>query len=397
MSLLCCRNSSHVAVGAVSNAYGKPCSPLPTCFVYLVRAVSPLMQPGFGGSSKAGKKCCSVMAAIVAALLCRDLGSGSAPPGFCPPRFQQRQAAATCAGNLYNFTYCLSVDFKDHEFDLPVTLLPSAAELLFGLFRDPGSWQLSSDWTLRCSSFCGFLEFEPVGSFSSSPGNGKRDSAKDESLLLVIFVKLFAYPQVEMAAVRQLRSCITAGSSAAAQAVGAAAALDVYCPLSFDCNNAFEEVFPVLFDGLSTGFFWVSLVAFGVTALCFVLGTLEGDRCAGEGVAHCVALVLCARFLRDPMVVCGHVLGLRVGGAPCGASLALRGRPCWLPRDMASMMSGVGELYEAKKRPHYASQAEATPRVDVGEVSQASGDNAARSCKDRNPCTKGRSNKRFCH
>ena len=38
------------------------------------------------------------------------------------------------------------------------------------------------------------------------------------------------------------------------------------------------------------------------------------------------------------------------------------------------MMSGVGELYEATKRPHYASQAEATPRVDVGEVSQASGD-----------------------
>ena len=58
------------------------------------------------------------------------------------------------------------------------------------------------------------------------------------------------------------------------------------------------------------------------------------------------------------------------------------------------MMSGVGELYEATKRPHYASQAEATPRVDVGEVSQASGDNAARSIKDQNPCTKGGSNKR---
>ena len=63
------------------------------------------------------------------------------------------------------------------------------------------------------------------------------------------------------------------------------------------------------------------------------------------------------------------------------------------PRDMA-MMNGVEELHEATKRPHNASQAEATPRVDVGEVSQASGDIAARSIKDRNPCTKGRSNKR---
>ena len=90
----------------------------------------------------------------------------------------------------------------------------------------------------------------------------------------------------------------------------------------------------------------------------------------------------------------GHVLGLRVGGGPCGASLASCGRLCWLPRDMALMFTGVEELHEATKRPHYASQAEATPRVDVGEVSQASGDNAARSIKDRNPCTKGGSNKR---
>ena len=88
------------------------------------------------------------------------------------------------------------------------------------------------------------------------------------------------------------------------------------------------------------------------------------------------------------------VLGLRVGGAPCGASLALCGRPCWPLRIMASMMSGVGVLNEARKRPHYASQAEATPRVDVGEVSQASGDNDARSFKDQNPCTKGGLNKR---
>ena len=92
------------------------------------------MQREFGGSSKAGKKFCSIkMAAIVAALLCRDLGSGSAPPGFCPPRFQQFQAAATRYGKLHNFTYCFSDEFKDHEFDHPVTSLTSAAELLSGL------------------------------------------------------------------------------------------------------------------------------------------------------------------------------------------------------------------------------------------------------------------------
>ena len=105
-----------------------------------------------------------------------------------------------------------------------------------------------------------------------------------------------------------------------------------------------------------------------------------GLRC--EEVTHCASLALCVRSW--PLRRCGHVLGLRVGRGPCGASLALCGRPCWPPRIMASMMSGVEEeLFEARKRPHYASQAEATPRVDVGEVSQASGDNAARSFKDQ--------------
>ena len=167
---------------------------------------------------------------------------------FCPAWVLPSTLSATTSccdvrWKFVQFHYCFSDDSKDHEFDLPVTLLPSAAELLFGSFRDPGSWQLLSDRTLRCSAFCGILEFAPVGSFASSPGNGKRDSAKDESLLLVILVKLFAYPQVEMAAVRQLRSCITAGTSAAAQVVEAAAALDVYFPLSFDWNNASRRQF----------------------------------------------------------------------------------------------------------------------------------------------------------
>ena len=76
-------------------------------------------------------------------------------------------------------------------------------------------------------------------------------------------------------------------------------------------------------------------------------------------------------------------------GAPRGASLALCGRSCWPSRNMASMMPGVVELFEARWRPHCASQAEASPRVDVDEVSQAPGENAARSFKDKNSCTKG--------
>ena len=49
---------------------------------------------------------------------------------------------------------------------------------------------------------------------------------------------------------------------------------------------------------------------------------------------------------------------------------------------------GLNFVKETQRR-HYASQAEATPRVDVGEVSQAPGENAARFFKDKNSCTKG--------
>ena len=48
-----------------------------------------------------------------------------------------------------------------------------------------------------------------------------------------------------------------------------------------------------------------------------------------EEVTHCALLVLCVRSW--PLRRCGHVLGLRVGEAPCGASLALCGRPFWPP------------------------------------------------------------------
>ena len=382
MPLFCCRNSSHVVVGAVSTAAGKSCFPLPTLLVDLhhVRAVSPLTQWNLGGFSKTGKGWCSlVMAAMVAALLCRDFGSGSAPLGFCPPRFQQFQAAATLVGKLNDLAYCPSVDVKGHESANLATLF------LFGSSRVPGS----CDRMLRCSSFWGILESEPVGSFASRPGNGKRDSAKDESLLSMISVHWFSYPQVEWEAVRQLGSCVIAGSFAAAQAVYAAAALNFVLPLFIDGKADFRNAVLVLFVGV----FWMALVTFGVFALCFVPGTLVGARVSGTGSAHCVALALCARHYWNLLAERGRVLGLRVGGALRSASLALCSRP-WLPLFLALVKFDAWELCGAMKRPHYASQAEATPRVDVGEVSQAPGEKAARSFKDQNPCIKGGSNKR---
>ena len=96
-SLMRSLNSSHV-VGTVSDAHGDPMRLVDVPFV---PAVSPLMQPDIGGSSKDGRLCCFiVMTAIVAALLCRDYGSGSAPLGFYPPRLQDLLAAATRYGQL---------------------------------------------------------------------------------------------------------------------------------------------------------------------------------------------------------------------------------------------------------------------------------------------------------
>ena len=120
------------------------------------------------------------------------------------------------------------------------------------------------------------------------------------------------------------------------------------------------------------------------------VGLFWGLRC--EEVTHCVSLALCVRSW--PLRRCGHVLGLRVGGAPCGASLALCGRPCWLPRIMASTMSGVVELFEARKETSLCLSGRGDTAGVVGEVSQASRDKAARSFKDQNPCTKGGLNKR---
>ena len=55
--------------------------------------------------------------------------------------------------------------------------------------------------------------------------------------------------------------------------------------------------------------------------------------------------------------------------------------------------SGWLNFVKEVQRPHYASQAAATPRVDVGEAPQIAGENAARSCKVQNSCTEGGSNK----
>ena len=47
---------------------------------------------------------------------------------------------------MQSLSYCFSAVSKDHEYDHPVTLLPSAAALLSVTFHDPGSLQLLSGW-----------------------------------------------------------------------------------------------------------------------------------------------------------------------------------------------------------------------------------------------------------
>ena len=110
------------------------------------------------------------------------------------------------------------------------------------------------------------------------------DSAGTVSLLLEDFAADFL---VGIATFRQLGSCNTVDSSAAARAVEVAvAALTGSLPLPFIFSN---------------GFFWVFLLGFGV------LLTLV-DYFSGSGAARCVSLTLRVRGLLQR----GHVLGLRV-------------------------------------------------------------------------------------
>ena len=110
-----------------------------------------------------------------------------------------------------------------------------------------------------------------------------------------------------------------------------------------------------------------------------------------QEVTHRVSLALCVRPWLSRR--CGHVVGLRFGEGParCFAG-TVRSFLLTLPK-YGFYDAWVVEVFEARWRPHYASQAEASPRVDVGEVSQAPGDKAARSFKDQNSCTRGGSNK----
>ena len=167
-----------------------------------------------------------MVAAIVAALLCRDCGGGSARWGFTLHVFGifwlLRRVMVSCKFS----SYCFSVVSKDHEYDHLVTLLPSAAALISGTFHDPASLQLLSGWTFRCSSICDILEFQLGSSFPPSSGKEKRESANDESLLLVTSDEEFVSPQV-----RQLGGCVSAGPSAASQAVVTTAASYVYLPV----------------------------------------------------------------------------------------------------------------------------------------------------------------------
>ena len=58
----------------------------------------------------------------------------------------------------------------------------------------------------------------------------------------------------------------------------------------------------------------------------------------------------------------------------------------------AAASQAFAEFFKAQ-RPHLALQAEASPRVDVGEVSCRQGGKTVRSLKAQNSCTEGRSNK----
>ena len=79
--------------------------------------------------------------------------------------------------------------------------------------------------------------------------------------------------------------------------------------------------------------------AFQLVALLFVLLLQAIREFAGRArrwlglrwkeATHCASLALCVRY--GPLRRRGHVLGLRVGGGPCGASLASCGRLCWPP------------------------------------------------------------------
>ena len=138
--------------------------------------------------------------------------------------------------------------------------------------------------------------------FDSNHGNGKRASLKDQSLLLGAMMKMLTSPQVGIAAMRQLGSCIIVYTSVAAQALEmSAAALEGSLPLPSVFSNDTGDMFSLLLKDFVAGLFWVFLLG-----LCVLL-TLEGYRCTGDGAARCVSLTLRARGLRRG----GHVLGLR--------------------------------------------------------------------------------------
>ena len=183
-----------------------------------------------------------------------------------------------------------------------MTLLPSAAALHSGTLHDPGSLQLLSGWKTRYSSTCDILEFLHGSSFAPSSGKRKRESANDDSLLLGTSDQEFVSPQVGLEALLQIGSCISAGPSAAVQAVVTAAASDVY--LSF--GGFLTPVDPHVVFVVVTGS--AAAASKHCTAqVCLFLVSSTGFLSVFPGT------LVDNRFLELVLSCVGHVLGLRIG------------------------------------------------------------------------------------
>ena len=123
----------------------------------------------------------------------------------------------------------------------------------------------------------------------------------------------------------------------------------------------------------------------------------EDDEAAAlSAAALFTEITLVVAFVIWVVVAAFELLKARLSSALSAAAfcyeLALVGASVILVVASAAALQAFAEFFEAQ-RPHNASQAEATPRVDVGEVSQISGERAARSFKVQNSCTEGGSNK----
>ena len=206
-------------------------------------------------------------------------------------------------------------------------------------------------------SACDILEFQPGSSFAPSSGKGKRESARDDRLLLGTSDEEFVSPQVGLEALRQLGSCISAGPSAAVQAVVRAAASNVYLSLSgFLTLVGPHIVFVVVTSSAAAALKYCTapvclfLVSFTSFLSVFLAGRFHGT-------------LVDNRFLELALSCIGHVPGLRIGRAAHGASVAcdrLVRPPPLLPSPPPPRFGYYDDFAFA--------EAKASPRVDVDET-----------------------------